>query len=925
MKRTLLSLLVMTLVFSNLWAAPVDQATARKVAESFAQTSFAFPARADEMHLVAATDAYYVFNFGTKGFIIVSADDSFRPIVGYSDEGTFPTINPSPEMMYYLNSLGQGRKAALRATMAPNPQIQSEWTALLNEEKLPVRNGKASFYLLKTKWNQDFPYNKFCPTGTGGRAYAGCVATAMSQVMNYWKYPTHGYGSHSYNDFTYGELSANFSEAEYRFDLMPNSIDNMSPEENIDAIALFMYHCGIAVDMMYSPDGSGAYSYDVPDAVLKYFGYSNRCRLFSRNNYSLEEFQAMLKDQLDLGWPCYYSGQDTDGSGGHAYVCDGYDNNDMFHFNWGWSGSGDGFYAIDELNVSGYAFNNDQAFIANFVPSEVFLHTSKAPDLFTATPNGDMDFSVTLTWVNPASTLDGQAFDAIDQLLLMRNGTVIETIENPVPGEAMAYIDMVRQPVTVDYSIQVVVQECPGRMAHVKGVSLGPTCPWTVNLTSDQEAGWTDGGLIILNSEYVTVAELLADAKTYSKQVEVPQGKISLVWKAPSDTLEIGIEVLDSEEQPVFSYQGPSYLMPTGVFYETVNTCGGQRTVSKPTELSATIDNDDVVLCWTGIDDPGYGYNIYRDGCLYGMASDTTCFIDAGAALGYHSYFVTAFCLEGETDPSNTICALAEDDMAPRDLDFTMLDNNRIKLTWAKPLNQEGLSGFIIYRKTVGEEYERLKICGANATQFNVSGNMPEGYRYYFKIVSAYQQGEVLSSPACSLRNPDLLYVEVNYSHLPSNLTLEEQDGQLMLLWEPALLAETYNVYCNGELVAEDLTEPQFADTLRGDALAYQVTGVLNGVESSPSNRACYGSYAVGESTLASVNLYPNPAENLVTVQAEGLREVIVFNLTGQQVMRGKAESDLLQLDLSDLTPGVYFFNILAKQGNRVQKVVVMH
>ena len=371
MKRTLPILLVSMLVVSNLFASPVDQATARKVAAGFAQASFSTMTRTDDALLVKATDTYFVFNIGTTGFVIVSSDDSFRPIVGYSDEGTFPTENPSPEMLYYLDNLSQGRQAALRSSLRADQQVASEWNALLDDEKMPSRNAnRASFYLVKTKWNQDYPYNKFCP----GNSYAGCVATAMSQVMNFWQYPTHGYGQHSFNDFSHGELSANFAEAEYRFDLMPNSIDNMSPVENIDAVALLMYHCGISVDMMYSTDGSGAYSADVPDAVLKYFGYSNCCRLHYRDDNSLENFQAMLKDQLDMGWPCYYSGQDSGGSGGHAFVCDGYDENDMFHFNWGWSGSGDGFYAIDELNVSSYAFNSQQGVICNFVPSGITGH-----------------------------------------------------------------------------------------------------------------------------------------------------------------------------------------------------------------------------------------------------------------------------------------------------------------------------------------------------------------------------------------------------------------------------------------------------------------------------------------------------------------------------------------------------------------------
>lgn len=924
MKKILLFLLAMTLVVSNLIAKPVDQATARKAGAGFAQVIFSTGAKTDDMRLVVTTDSYFVFNIGAAGFVIVSADDSFRPIIGYSDEGAFPIENPSPEMMYYLNSLSQGRQAALRASIQADEQVSGEWLALLNGERQPVRGERGSFYLVKTKWNQGDPYNKFCPKAEGeGRAYAGCVATAMSQVMNYWRYPTHGYGQHSYSYAQYGELSADFSAAVYDFDLMPNSISNMSPVENIDAIAFFMYHCGIAVDMMYGPDGSGAYSYDVPEAVLKYFGYTNGCRLYNRNNYSLKEFQAILRDQFDMGWPCYYSGQDTGGGGGHAFVCDGYDDNDMFHFNWGWSGSGDGFFVIDGLDVSGYAFNSDQAVVANFVPAEVFANTPQSPDCFTAVPNGDSDFSVTLSWTNPTATLSGRPLETMDQIVIMRSGKVIQTFDNPTPGEAMSFLDVARLPITVDYTIYAVSHECNGRQAHANGISLGPTCLWTVNLTSGNENGWGGGAMSIFNASGVKVAEVTAERGEVSYPVEVPQGKVTFRWTAPADSLEVGIAVLDADEQPVFSYTGPSNGMPEGIFFETVNTCGGEGSLKSPSNLRAEVLGEDVVLTWDGIRDPGYGYNVYRDGLFYTMATDTTSYTDAGMAQGYHSYFITAFCVEGETDPSNTVCASDNDDNAPRNMDFEFV-GSRVKLTWERPVDDEELAGYIVYRKKVGEDYKRIKICSSGTLSYTDNFLVASGERYRYKVIAASRRDYSESAPARSLQNPDLLYVEVNWSHLPSGLTLEDQDGQALLQWEPAWLAETYNVYRNGELLAEGITELQYTDAPNGEPSYYQVKGVLNGVESSPSNKVYYARYAVGETVGAQSMLFPNPTNGFVTVQAEGLREIVVYNVTGQQTMRCVANGDALNMDLSGLGAGVYYFQIGTDRGHQVQKVVLM-
>ena len=922
MNKRILFVLAILLGISPLYSNPVDQATARKVGQAFCQTAFTNASRSSEMNLVMTADAYYVFNIGNSGFVIVSSDDAFRPIIGYSDEGVFDAKNPSPEMMYYLDNLSQGRQVALSASVNASEQVVGEWSSLLNGESLNKGNNH-SFYLVKTLWNQDYPYNKLCPIdGSGGRCYAGCVATAMSQVMNYWKYPTHGHGSHSYMS-SYGELTADFGAAEYDFDQMPLSVSNMSPDEESDEIAFFMYHCGIAVDMMYSPSGSGAYSQDVPEAVLKYFGYTNCCRLHDRDSYALADFQALLRSQFDMGWPCYYSGSDTGGSGGHAFVCDGYDNNDMFHFNWGWSGSGDGFFVIDGLDVSGYAFNSGQAVITNFVPADVFVHAAKAPDGFMAVPNGDDEFSVTLSWTNPSTTLGGQALEAIDLIEIMRDGEVVCSIENPVPGEPMNYVDLAGKPISVDYSIHAICQGVNGRMAWAKGINLGPACEWTVVLTSGNTNGWGDGAITFVNASGVTVAELSAEKGESEYQVEIPQGRVSMLWTAPTDSLDLGIEIMNVDGERVFSYQGVSNNMPVGHFYEMVNTCEGQGRDEHPSALQAEVVGNDVALQWTGIADPGYGYNIYRDGLFYTIVDETN-FTDNDAASDYHSYFVTAFCKEGETDPSNTVCAVFPDERAPRNFDFEYLSNGKVKLTWDEPENAEGLAGYKIFRKAEGEQYKRIKQMGV-ANSYTEGVKVPNGNRYYYMIVAAYPDLGIESSPGRSLRNPDLGYVLVNRTHIPYNLVLQQQgETSLLLQWESALLAETYNVYCNGELVAEGLLEPQFEDIIRGDALMYQVTGVLNGVESNPSNKAYYGNYAIGENELADAALYPNPTKGQVTVSVEGLRKVTVFSVTGQQVMSRKADGDVMNVDISKLDAGVYYFSIRSEQGIRVQKVVLM-
>lgn len=918
MRKLLLSLLVILLGVSALKAGPVDVRTAQTIGMNFAAQTFSSASRSNDFDLVLATTQYFVFNVGDHGFVIVSADDTFRPIVGYSDEGTFDAENPSPEMMYYLDNLSKGRQCALQAKATADAQTVEEWASLRNAQEMPARNGRGGgFYLVSTRWDQNAPYNKYAPNNS----YAGCVATAMSQVMAYWKYPTHGYGSHSYYHQQYGELSANFDTI-YHYDLMPNAISIMSPEENIDAIAYFMYHCGVAVDMMYSPSGSGAYSEDVPDVVLKYFGYTNRCRIYYRDDYDLVGFQNLLKDQFDLGWPCYYSGSDLESNSGHAFVCDGYDQNDMFHFNWGWSGSGNGFYAIDELNVSGYGFNSGQAVVANYVPAEVFDHTAKAPASLQAVPSGNDDFSVTLSWINPSQTIDGHTIEVIDAIMIMRDGEAVEILENPNPGEAMSFIDPVGLPIQVDYTVHAVCQGNGGRKAHADGVKLGPTCDWTLSLATTDGEGMADGSLTLLNSSNVAVGSYGEEPLT-DFPIELPLGRLSLVWEAPSTETTVEIKLMDSESNVVFYYLGLSSEMPSGIFFEVVNTCGGEPRYDKPSQLKAEVQGDDVLLQWTGINDPGYGYNIYRDGLYLNMTEDNT-FLDVFAADQPHSYYVTAFCVEGETEPSNTCCvAIETEGMIPTQLDVEIRPNGRAKLSWDAPENTEGLSGYRVYRRTQDTDFKMVKAMPLHITDYTDSGLALDGNRYYYMVTSVYDEGAFESSPAHWLRKPELLYVEVNRTIIPSGLTLERQDDHLLLQWDPAYGADHYKVYCNGLVVADELTETQLQDSIRGEALTYWVTGVYNLVESSPSNKALYGNVAVDE-VNETVTLYPNPTQGTVVLNAMGLQEVLVYNATGQLVQRHQVSGSEIHIDMSGLSSGVYLLQIRTVHEKCLRKVVLM-
>ena len=138
------------------------------------------------------------------------------------------------------------------------------------------------------------------------------------------------------------------------------------------------------------------------------------------------QLQEMLKESHDIGWPVYYSGFSN--SGGHAFVCDGYDDSDLFHFNWGWGGSSDGYFVIDEIDYAGWAHA-----VFNYVPSDVYEYMPLQPENLAVSPSGDFDYAATLTWTNPTQDIHMQNITSIDQIVITRNGTTIYTEDNVAP------------------------------------------------------------------------------------------------------------------------------------------------------------------------------------------------------------------------------------------------------------------------------------------------------------------------------------------------------------------------------------------------------------------------------------------------------------------------------------------------------------
>ena len=364
-KTLFLSIAIIGLHLSSA-ARPVDLQTAQSIASKFMGTNNVQLATTYRTDKSAA--ALYIFNT-SDGFVIVSADDCETPIIGYSHEGRFDPNNVPVQMEDYLQDFVARIQYGIENQIKADEATARQWELMKTTGKLKEsKSTNAVEPLLTEKWHQGCLYNNLCPSFAKvpcGHAEVGCVAVAMGQIMHYWGYPETGWGSNSYNN-PGGQLSADFGNTVYDWEHMPDSLTETSSEEEIEAVATLLYHCGVSVNMNYGTNGSNASSSDVPDAMMHYFSYSRRIHREKKADYNNEEWVSLLKNSFDSLRPVYYSGSGS--AGGHAFVCDGYDENDLLHFNWGWGGNGDGFFALGNLNPSGYSFNKYNYAIFDIIP-----------------------------------------------------------------------------------------------------------------------------------------------------------------------------------------------------------------------------------------------------------------------------------------------------------------------------------------------------------------------------------------------------------------------------------------------------------------------------------------------------------------------------------------------------------------------------
>ena len=381
-------------------AASVDAVQARNVALQFLNSrqggALMTPQR--QMKLIHAeasvSDArladYYIFNAEDgSAFVIVSGDDRAVDVLAYGQQAI--DMNDVPCNMQWMLDHYKKQMDFLRS----HPDISVSAPSRQNSVVVSP--------LVSCTWNQRSPFYNQCPTSGTQHCLTGCVATAMAQVMYYWKYPAEAPAMDGYtsevNGITVGALPGGTFDWDNMLDVYPTN----ATTQQKDAVAMLMRYCGQACHMGYGTSGSGAYSDDELEG-MKLFGYNADAELIDRDDYSVDEWAAMIEAQLAAGCPILYGGVDADKNAGHAFVVDGCSGG-MYHVNWGWSGSGDGFFALDAFTTMNLKYSSEQQMLYQVYPTG-YMYEKHAAILNEAANVGATSFTATWTDETPSEYVD---------------------------------------------------------------------------------------------------------------------------------------------------------------------------------------------------------------------------------------------------------------------------------------------------------------------------------------------------------------------------------------------------------------------------------------------------------------------------------------------------------------------------------------
>lgn len=800
--RQSLILVMFILIFSlGAKANPVEIERARQVATTFLNHNGAKSIQLTDLSKKAGFPNLYIFN-AEPGFVVMAADDCVQPILGYSLTGRFVAENMPTNVSGWLQGYNDEIQYAIDNGLKASDETTRLWKDLIEENSKAAKTTTVVAPLVQTTWDQNgfhyysggqwlvFElYNNLCPYDyyAGERTVTGCVATAMAQIMKFWNYPAHGIGSHSYIPLTrpdLGEQYADFGSTNYNWSNMPNALSNTSTEEEIYAIATLMYHCGVSVNMMYdisSNGGSGAYSEDIPDALINYFNYKTTANLKLKSDYSNNDWIDLLKTELNASRPIEYNGRGA--AGGHAFVCDGYDSNNNFHFNWGWSGNNDGFFALTSLNPGsggagggGYDFTQQQNAILGIEPST----TIPSPSNLTYTLSGSQD--VTLSW---EASIGASSYNVYRNNTLIGNVTSTTYTDTAPYGtndyfiRAMDSDGQLSLPsntvtVTIDYPTPVV--DDLAAIVSDNNVNLTWTAPeWCYPATPTETMTYGDDnndGSIGYNGTYNMywghryLASNLSsynNMKAYkvsfyantlgSYQVFIYQGtssdhpQMQLLQQSFSVEslgwfdidLSTPIQIDASQDLWVFIYD-PEFRNYPATYCSYSGDYGNYYSL-EPTSWVNTMDNS-AFLIRTFITDGIYTYNVYRNDIPIANNVNDTTYNDNDLSAGTYSYYVKTNYYAGESNASNQVTVQIGNDNTSQTSTFSQGYN-----WWGTYIEQDSIDGLSMLQEALGNNGVTIR------SQTSGYNDYYEGYGWFGSLSGINNESsyKVITSAPCSV------------------------------------------------------------------------------------------------------------------------------------------------------------------------------
>ncbi|MBQ3710212.1 MAG: C10 family peptidase [Bacteroidales bacterium] len=945
MKR-LLTLALLMAVSCSLLAERVDQYKAANVAKTM------LPNKEFTLLTGQPFENLYVFNAET-GFVIIAADDCVRPVLAYSTDFPFKTENMPENIKSWLSSLNEEIQDAVDRHLVATETIRQEWELLSQGIKPAPKHRSEVAPLIATHWDQYEPYNNLCPGGS----LTGCVATAMAQVMKYWDWPYKGVGSYSYVHNVYGTLSANFGNTVFDWDNMVDEMYYNSPAAQQTAVATLMYCCGVSVDMDYSPSGSSAFTDRIGSALYTYFDYNqNDMHWVVASDYNANSWIALLKAELDGRRPILYRGQ-GDG-GGHAFICDGYDTSDYLHFNWGWSGWCDGYYAFGALEPgaggagSGAGIYNDDN--SAFIGIRPNTPPIAAPHNLSASVS---DRTVQLQWSRVSGASRYKVY--CDGLVVNTSVTGISyTDVNPLYGHHTYYVKAVNANGVCSLKSNEIAVELtfPGPLAsnvtaNVQGhnVNLSWTAPPTesdVLMYGDGQPSDTYYGSSTSSGftwgQCYTPDQLSPYAGMAITSVDVYLPKVTDYTLAIHKEMNNEWEGLYSD---FFYNQSPGWctvVLPEPipidyfsnlwiVFY---NSNSDYQYIAAYTEGYEGSDNARLFVgddgCWyaidrdiswlikvNAVDDDGYAYSVYRDGQRIASNITQTSYNDTGLSDGFYQYTVRTHYYGNLSDHSAIAPAIvgsvsyAMTNVAVTDLACHGGNDGTVSV--------DVTGGFMPLTFTLGGQ--TATVSSGHYTFQNVSAGT-----YSLKVTD--NMGNELASNV-TLNEPAGLSTGA-ISDGTETIGNGAQASTILSIHDATSgqSSFTYRWKQNGTVIANSNVAQYTPVNLQPGTYTFTrevMDACTDWTPSSGTWKVVMRQTAVDENDANRLEIYPNPTSDKVTVRCEHMESIAVVSMTGQQIITLEVNSDEAELDLTNFHPGVYVLMIHTSDGARTITRISKH